>query len=66
MLSNMNVKVTMVSRNFFFFVFLGPHPQHIDVPRLVVESELWLLAYVIVTATPDLSHTDIYTYRPTL
>ena len=24
----------------FFFVFLGPHPQHMDVPRLGVQSEL--------------------------
>ena len=22
------------------FVFLGPHPQHMEVPRLLVESEL--------------------------
>ena len=27
--------------NFFFLgVFLGPHPWHLDVPRLGVESEL--------------------------
>ena len=25
--------------------FLGPHPQHTEVPRLGVESELQLLAY---------------------
>ena len=25
---------------FFFFFFLGPHPLHIEVPKLVVESEL--------------------------
>ena len=25
---------------FFFLVFLGPHPQHMEVPRLGVESEL--------------------------
>ena len=30
---------------FFFFVFLGSHPRHMEVPRLVVESELQLLAY---------------------
>ena len=23
-----------------FFVFLGPHPQHMEVPRLGVKSEL--------------------------
>ena len=25
---------------FFFLVFLGPHPWHMEVPRLGVESEL--------------------------
>ena len=25
---------------FYFFAFLGPHPQHIEVPRPGVESEL--------------------------
>ena len=25
---------------FFFFCFLGPHPQHMEVPRLGVKSEL--------------------------
>ena len=37
---------------FSFFCFLGPHPQLMEVPRLVIESELWLPA----TATSDLSH----------
>ena len=27
-------------RAFFFFCFLGPHPQHMEVPRLGAESEL--------------------------
>ena len=26
--------------SFFFFVFLGPHPRHMEVPRLGVKSEL--------------------------
>ena len=26
--------------DFFFLVFLGPHPRHMGVPRLGVESEL--------------------------
>ena len=25
---------------FFFLVFLGPHPQHMEVPRIGVKSEL--------------------------
>ena len=36
--------------------FLGPHPQHMEVPRLGVESELQLLAYTTATAMPDPSH----------
>ena len=37
----------------FFFpsVFLGPHPRHMEVPRL--ESELLLLAYTTATAKSD-------------
>ena len=37
----------------FIYVFLGPHLQHMKVPRLWVESELWLLAYAMATVTPD-------------
>ena len=40
---------------FFFFVFLGPHTQHMEVPRLGAESELQPLAYPTVTARLDLS-----------
>ena len=40
---------------FIFFVFLGPHLWHMEVPGLGVESELQLLAYTTATATPDLS-----------
>ena len=39
-----------------FFCFLGPHPQHREVPRLGVKLELQLLAYNIATATQDPSH----------
>ena len=39
-----------------FIVFLGLHLQHMEIPRLEVESELQLLAYTTVTATPDPSH----------
>ena len=47
---------TTVFRNsffFFFFSFLGPHLQHMDVPRLGVKSELQLSAYTTGIATPD-------------
>ena len=40
---------------YLFTVFLGPHPQHMEVPRLEVESELPLPAYTTVTATLDRS-----------
>ena len=36
-----------------FLLFLGPHLQHMDVPRLGVESELRLPAYATATAKPD-------------
>ena len=43
----------------FFFVcllFLGPHLQHMEVPRLGVELELQLSVYTTATATRDLSY----------
>ena len=36
-----------------FFVFLGPYPQHMKVPRLGVQSELQLLAYTTAIAALD-------------
>ena len=41
-----------------FFIFLGPHSWHMEVPRLGVELELQLQlqAYTTATATPNLSH----------
>ena len=36
-----------------FFVFLGPHLQHMEVPRLGVKSELRLPAYATATAMWD-------------
>ena len=39
---------------FFFFLLLGPHPWHIEVPRLGVQSELQLLAYATATWDPSL------------
>ena len=42
--------------SFFFFVFLGLNPWHVEVPRLGVKSELQLLAYTTATAMRDPSH----------
>ena len=40
---------------FFFFVFLGLHPRHMEFPRLGVELELEPPACTIATATPNMS-----------
>ena len=40
----------------FYFAFLGPHPQHMEVPWLGVKLELQLLAYSTATAMQDPSH----------
>ena len=37
--------------NFFFLSFLGPHPRHMEVPRLELQSELQLPAYNITTVS---------------
>ena len=46
---------TGISFNFLSFVFLGSHLQHMEVPRLEVESELQLQTYTTARATLDLS-----------
>ena len=37
----------------FSLVFLGPRPQHMEVPRLGVKLGLQLLAYTTAIATAD-------------
>ena len=55
------------SDNTASFFFLGLHLQHMEVPRLGVESELQLQAYATATATPDPSRTcDLYTLQLTV
>ena len=56
----------LLSLSFFFFfsVFLGPHPRHMEVPRLGIKLELQPLA----TAMPDPSfvcdlHHSLWQYR---
>ena len=39
-----------------FFFFLGLYLWHMEVNGLGVESELHILAYIIATGMPDLSH----------
>ena len=38
---------------FTSFFFVGPHPCHVEIPKLGIKSELQLLAFT--TATPELS-----------
>ena len=40
---------------FVCFVFSGPHPWHMEVTRLGIESEVHVPADTTPTATPDLS-----------
>ena len=40
----------------YFFVFLGPHRWHMEVPRLGVELELQLPAYTTAAAMLDPNH----------
>ena len=50
-----------ICRKFLFFFWGGAHLQHMEVPRLGVESELQLPAYTTATATQDLSRVcDLY------
>ena len=37
----------------FIYCFIWLHPQHVEVPRLGVKSELWLPAYATATAMWD-------------
>ena len=45
------------SRNYFFlsfcFLFLGLHPQHMELPGIGVKLELQMPAYTTATARPD-------------
>ena len=38
-----------------YHIFLEPHPQHMEVPSLGVESELQLPAYTTAIAIQDMS-----------
>ena len=60
-LLSMSVSLSLLCRwvhlcHILFLVFLGPHPRHMEVPRLGVKLELQLPAYTTATATWDLSH----------
>ena len=46
---------------YFYFLILGLHPWHTEIPRLGVELELQLPAYIAATATQDLRLSVTYT-----
>ena len=46
---------------YIYFFFLEPHPQHMEVPRVGVKSELQLLAYTTATTMWDPNYVcDLY------
>ena len=52
-------KCILFSFSIFSFLLFwggGPYPQHMEVPRLEVKSDLQLLVYTTAIATRDLSH----------
>ena len=53
-----NARIMLSLQFFFFFSFvsLGLYLQHMEVPRLGIQSELQLPAYATATATQDPSH----------
>ena len=52
----LEVSLFSIKKKYFFvFFFLGPYPQHMEVPRLGVKSELQPLVYSTAIATWDLS-----------
>ena len=60
-------KYTSLASLFFFFffsLFLGPHPSHMEVPRLGVELELQLTATATATSTAT-ARSELH-LRPTL
>ena len=55
LIQHFKVYISFFLSFFFFFCFLGPHLQDMEVPRLEVKLELQLLAYSTATAMWDLN-----------
>ena len=49
------VEIIHTHTHMYIYCFLGPHPGHMESPRLRVESELELQAYTIARETADLN-----------
>ena len=52
-LNNIPLYIYPISSLSIHPIFLGPHPWHMEVPRLGVKLELQLPAYATATTTPD-------------
>ena len=48
-------RVRLILFNLYIFCLLGPHPRHMEIPRLGIKSNLQLPAYARATAMRDLS-----------
>ena len=51
----MSISILYIYIYLFIYLFLGPHLQHMEVPRLGVQLELQLPACITTTAMQDLS-----------
>ena len=60
MARQLSIRYLRVYLFIYFFVFLGLHLWHMEVPRLEVESELKPLAYATATAMWDPSHVYLW------
>ena len=56
----------VVGGGFFVCFFLGLHLQDMEVPRLRVKLELYLLAYITAIQTQDLSCTTACSHARSL
>ena len=56
------LEIYKIQNNLTLFLFLGPHPWHMEVPQLGIQSELQLLAYATATATQNPTHTASVTH----
>ena len=55
--SNILIKRNLFIYFLYIFFFLGPHPRHMEDPRLGIELELQLLVCATAMAMIDLSRT---------
>ena len=61
---NSDFTASPATNSFSFFCFLGPHPQHVEVPRLGVKAELRLTATAKAGSEPHLRPAPQLTTMP--